>query len=65
MKDVEGMKREVLYSHEKEKRRSLLLYCKMRVRDLQEKVVDRDLMQRRKERATIDHIGIDTLEEVE
>ena len=62
---MEEIKREVLYSHEKEKRRSLLLYYKMRVRDLQGKVVDRDLMQRRKERAMIDHIGINTLEEAE
>ena len=47
-KKVEGMRRNVLYSYEKEKRRSALLYWKTKVRILKGNVVDQGMMEKQK-----------------
>ena len=52
-KKVEGMKRAIPFSQEKEKRRSMVLYYKMRIRELKGGAVDSELKEKRKERAQI------------
>ena len=64
-KKVEGMKRSIPHSHEKEKIRSMVLCCKMRLRECKGKVVDGDLMRKRKERAEMQHVAIQTREEAQ
>ena len=53
LKKVEGMKRTVPYSNEKMKRRATLLYWKMKLRQIKQKVVDKELMEKRKEEAQV------------
>ena len=47
-KKVEGMKRNILYSHEKEVRRSELLYWKMMLRKQTGKIINNIIMNQRK-----------------
>ena len=60
LKKVEGMKRSVPYSKEKEKRRANLLYLKMKLRKAKGKVVDRELMEKRRQEAQV----VDESEEI-
>ena len=60
LKKVEGMKRTVPYSKEKVKRRANLLYWKMKLRKIKRKVVDKELMEKRRNEADV----IDNCEEV-
>jgi hypothetical protein len=60
LKKVEGMKRTVPYSKEKVKRRANLLYWKMKLRKIKRKVVDKELIEKRRNEADI----IDNYEEV-
>jgi len=64
-KKIEGMKRSILYSHEKERIRSMVLYSKMKLREIQGKAVDKELLQSRKERANMVNTSIESLEEAE
>lgn len=52
-KKVEGMRRNIPYSAEKMKRRANLLYWKMKLRKEEKKVVDEELMEKRKVEACI------------
>ena len=45
------MKRLIPFSQEKENRRCVVLYCKMRIRELKGGIVYSDLKEKRKERA--------------
>ena len=64
-KKVEGMKQTILFSYEKEKRRSIVLYCKMKLREMKGIVVDEDLIAKRKERADIEDVVISTINKAE
>ena len=59
------MKRTIPFSHEKEKRRSMVLYYKMKLRELKGIVIEKDLMAKRKERANMKDVEISTINEVE
>ena len=43
---VEGMKWSIPYSYEREKVRSMVLYCEMKLRKLIRKVVNSDIIQK-------------------
>ena len=62
---VEGIKRRIPYSHQKEKVRSKVLYCKMKLRQIQGKVVDNDLMESRRVKAEMENEEINTIQEAE
>jgi len=47
------MKRTVPYSNEKMKRRAILLYWKIKLRQIKQKVVDKELMEKQKEEAQV------------
>ena len=67
-KKVEGMRYNVSYSQEKEKRRSALLYWKTKVRMLKGNVVDQEVMEKWKTMAEINtqiEIIKGTIEELE
>ena len=64
-KKIEGMRRTIPYSQEKEKRRSMVLYCKMKLRQLKGVAIDVDLMQSRMRRAEMEDIVIDSIAEAE
>lgn len=64
-KKVEGIRRNIPYSHEKEKVRSKVLYSKMKLRELQGKVVNIDLMNSRKQKAEMNDEVIDTIQDAE
>ena len=64
-KKVEGMRRTIPFSNEKEKRRSMVLYCKMKLRQLKGAAVDLNLMESRKQRAEMDNVIIINTNEVE
>ena len=61
-KAVEGMKRNVPYSQEKEKRRSFVLYCKMKLRQLKGIAIDNELMESKRKRAQV-NVSITSVEE--
>ena len=53
IKKVEGIKRSIPYSKEKIKRRADLLYWKMKLRKEEGKVIDSELMEKRKKEAQV------------
>ena len=52
-KKVEGMKRSIPFSQEKERRRSMVLYYKMKIREIRGGAIDAELKEKRKVRAGI------------
>ena len=62
---VKGIKRNIPYSHEKEKFRSKVLFSKMKLRELQGKVVDSELMNSRKRKAEMNVVIMDTIQDTE
>ena len=53
MRKVEGIKRNVPYSEEKEKRSTNVLYRKMQLRKLRGIIIDKELIEKRKWEAEI------------
>ena len=64
LKSVEGMKRNVPFSCEKEKRRAAVLYWKMEMRRLKGIAIDTNLKEKRRTKAEIDKIHLQELDEV-
>ena len=64
-KKVEGMRRTIPFSNEKEKRRSMVLYCKMKLRQLKGAAVDLNLIESRKQRVEMNDVIITNTNEVE
>ena len=62
-KKVEGMKRSMPHSKEKEKRRSMVLHCKMKLRELKGSVIDIELKDKRREKAEMQNAEITTIQE--
>ena len=62
---VEGIKRNIPYSHEKEKVCSKVLHSKMKLRELQGKVVDSELMNSRKQKAEMNGVIMDAIQDAE
>ena len=59
------MKRNVLYSEEKEKRRVNVLYRKIQLRKLKEIIIDKKAIEKRKQEAEINKEEINDRQEVE
>ena len=55
-KKIEDIRRVILYSREKEKQRSIVLYCKMKLRQLKEAAIDSDLLNSKRKRADMSDI---------
>ena len=53
LRKVDGIKRNVLYLSEKEKRRAAMLYCKMQTCKLKGIVVDKELIEKRRKEAEL------------
>ena len=63
LKSVEGIKRNVPFSCEKEKRRAAVLYWKMEIRRLKGIAIDTNLKEKRRTEAEIDEIHLQELDE--